>query len=280
MKKLLTISLVVLIFAGFAGAECPKADLNNDCKVDLEDFAIMASEWLTGVNIPDDMVLIPSGVFTYQNGSPVYQNTFAIGKYETTVQQYCDFLNAAVPYGEYNYSSLMEIDRSGVAGSYTYTVQAGRGQYPVRYVNMYDAHAYAAWKSSQTGMNFRLPTEQEWEKAAGWDPDLQKLWTYAFQKDSIDSTWCNYHNDYGGPLPVGSFNGAGDKNNAKSYYGCYDMSGNVWEWTSSIYFDTHRVVRGGNWNSYASDVSVTYRVNGAPPHRYFSVGFRLVLDLN
>ena len=45
-QMLLTILLAVLIFTGIAGAACPSADITGDCKVNLEDFAIMVSEWL------------------------------------------------------------------------------------------------------------------------------------------------------------------------------------------------------------------------------------------
>ncbi|MBI9019061.1 MAG: SUMF1/EgtB/PvdO family nonheme iron enzyme [Phycisphaerae bacterium] len=229
----------------------------------------------------ESMVVVPAGSFAYQGdyANRVNLEAFMISKYETTNQQYCEFLNAADPDGS-NWSSGQEIVRKGDAGNYYYEVKAGRESYPVRYVSKLDADAYAIWKSSVTGLNYRLPTEQEWEKAAGWNPDSQYLFTYAYQSNTITSIYCNYNNAYGGPLPVGSFNGTGGKNDAKSYYGCYDMSGNVWEWTSSSYNSTYLVIRGGNWSSVATGVAVTYRDSyGAPTGRSNSFGFRLVLDL-
>ncbi|MBI9019064.1 MAG: SUMF1/EgtB/PvdO family nonheme iron enzyme [Phycisphaerae bacterium] len=139
--------------------------------------------------------------------------------------------------------------------------------------------AYAAWKSAKTGLNYRLPTEQEWEKAAGYTPGRTALWTYAYQSGSISSIYCNYNNYYGGPLPVGSFNGTGGKNDAKSYYGCYDMSGNVWEWTSSSYNSTALVIRGGYWGNLATSVAVSCRGSSGAPSVRSDFGFRLVLDL-
>lgn len=47
MKNYLIVGMLFLLLAGAAFAECPKADLNGDCKVNLEDYAIMAEEWLT-----------------------------------------------------------------------------------------------------------------------------------------------------------------------------------------------------------------------------------------
>ncbi len=56
--------VVITISGGFALADCPSADLNGDCFVDFEDFALMASQWLTtDPCVPDDMAYIPDGEF-------------------------------------------------------------------------------------------------------------------------------------------------------------------------------------------------------------------------
>jgi formylglycine-generating enzyme required for sulfatase activity len=233
----------------------------------------------------DNMLTVPSGAFPYQNTADmadwVFLPVFAVARYETTNREYAEFLNEYDPRGEY-WDSNMEILRSGSSGQYGYSVVSGKDAYPIRAASCYDAMAMAVWKSRVTGLSFRLPTEQEWEKAAGWDPVEKKLYTCGFHRDAIDSTWCNYNGAYGGPLPVGSFNGTGGKNDAKSYYGCYDMSGNVWEWTSSLFETTsnNRVLRGGYWSNVATYCAVTYRSNYSPAYRYSSIGFRLVLDLN
>ena len=233
----------------------------------------------------DNMLIVPSGAFPYQNTASsadwVFLPAFDMARYETTNREYAEFLNEYDPRGEY-WNSSMEILRSGSSGQYSYSVVSGKDTYPIRYVSCYDAMAMAVWKSRVTGLSFRLPTEQEWEKAAGWDPVEKKLYTYGFHQDTIDSTWCNSNNAYGGPLPVGLFNGSGGKNDARSFYGCYDMSGNVWEWTSSLFETTSnsRVLRGGYWGYNASNCAVTFRNNYAPTSRYNLIGFRLVLDLN
>ena len=80
-------------------------------------------------------------------------------------------------------------------------------------------------------------------------------------------------------MPVGNFNGTGGKEDAKSYYGCYDMSGNLFEWTSSIYSGSSRVIRGGDFYNGAMYCAVTYRnFSHAPSYRHSLLGFRLVLD--
>ncbi len=105
------ISLALFVFIGnTALAGCPSADLTGDCFVDVQDFAVMANQWLTGdPNIPDDMVYIPDGGFEmgdhfdpegYDDELPVHAvllDSFFMSKYEITNQQYCDYLNSAYP---------------------------------------------------------------------------------------------------------------------------------------------------------------------------------------
>ncbi len=229
------------------------------------------------------MVLVDAGSFPYQNtANPqnwVYVDTFLIGKYEVANSQYVQFLNAADPDGNY-WDSNQEIMQNGSPGNYSYVVQVGRESYPVRYVSFNDAQAYCAWLSGQTSQVYRLPTEHEWEKVAGWNPIEQHHYTYGYNQDIHGCEWLNYDSCYG-LLPVGSFNGTDGKQDAKSYYGCYDMSGNLREHTSTIWSGTSNVIRGGYWLDNESDCRVITRGGGDPPTtRAKDVGFRIVLDLN
>lgn len=230
---------------------------------------------------PAPMVLVPAGGFPYQNtsdpGQWVFLGSFMIDKYEVTNQFYCQFLNNADPNGDH-WASGMEIHRTGSAGNYSYSVVEGRENYPIRYVNYYDAEAFAVWRSNIEGVTYHLPTEQQWEKAAAWDPVENHYYTYGYHSDTIDCTWCNYSGCVGGPTPVGYYNGTDGRKDAKSYYGCYDMSGDLWEWTSSLYLGSYRVIRGGAWNSVATSCQSTPRYGITPDSRYDNLGFRLVLD--
>jgi formylglycine-generating enzyme required for sulfatase activity len=242
---------------------------------------------------PAPMIFVPAGNFLYKldwycNWSGgheehwIYVNSFMIDKYEVTNTFYCEFLNSADPCGNYYSSHMTEIARGGSYGNYYYTVNPGKENYPVRWVSRYGAEAFAQWRSSIYGGTYRLPTQEEWEKAAGWDPVLQKLWRYGFQRDIADCNWCNYHitdvgDCYGGSLPVGSFNGTGGKNDAKSYYGCYDMTGNVSEMVTAGDYPN---LRGGSWRTYDYRCEVSWQ--GCCDISYCSsdsddVGFRLVL---
>lgn len=232
-------------------------------------------------NSQGNMVYVPAGSFQNYAGGNVTLPSFWIDKYEVTNQRYCEFLNAADPNSDH-WVSGMEISRSGSAGSYSYAVNAGRSNYPIRYASKLDADAFAQWLSSREGRAYRLPTEQEWEKAAAWDPVLQVRYAYAFQSNNISCPYCNYNGSscVGGPTEVGHYNGTSGTNDARTYYGCYDMSGNIWEWTSSIYSGSSYVLRGGAWNNSATDCATSGRTPGAASTRSNYDGFRLALDPN
>ncbi len=238
--------------------------------------------WADDGNGPAAMVLVPAGWFPYQNVSNpnqwVFVDTFLIDKYETTNQFYCQFLNAGG--NDDHWDSNQQITQQGTAGNYYYTVIAGMENYPVIYVNYTDATHFAVWRSTLEGRTYHLPTQGQWEKAAAWDPVAQHYFMYGFHQDTISCAWCNY---WPGPAcvgtttPVGYYNGTGGRHDAKSYYGAYDMSGNVWEWTNV----SSGVIRGGSWDNcdatYCRCVSgMTYSTS----ERRSYVGFRLVLDSN
>lgn len=233
-----------------------------------------------------NMVLVPGGTFPYQNNfnAQIFVATFLIDKYEVTNQRYAEFLNDTDPNGQY-WTVNQEITRNGTPPNVFYSPWLGKQNYPVKYVSALDAEAFAGWLSTREGRTYRLPTEQEWEKAAGWDPVLNKLWNYGFTNDSIDCSWANYTYNtvyngyctlYGTTHEVGYYNGMNGTNDARSTFGCYDMSGNLREWTSSIDVTTNRVTRGGSMID--GNVSTTGRTIGGVTARDFYTGFRLLLE--
>ena len=230
---------------------------------------------------------VPAGQFTTSTGVAVYLDGYFIDTYEVTNELYSRFLNAGG--NDDHWYSLMsgEISRTGSAAPYTYQPVSGFASRPVRFVSWFDASDFCTWRSAAEGLpagSYRLPTEAEWEKAAGWgDPTRQTLWTYAFQSDSIDTSKCNYNNSVGTTRVVGYYA------NWKSWYGCYDMSGNVWEWCNDRYGDTYpsstsnptgpttgtyRVLRGGSFYDNAASCRVDYRLGIGPGGVYDAFGFR------
>lgn len=114
------------------------------------------------------------------------------------------------------------------------------GQHPVNCVDNNDAESYCRFVGA------RLPTETEWEYAASGGNEERK---YSWGAEDPDTKRACY-NHPGGSCPVASF--------APGAFGLYDMSGNVWEWTSSWFgpypeelkTGTHKVFKGGSWSRW------------------------------
>ena len=93
--------------------------------------------------------------------------------------------------------------------------------------------AYCAWLSAQTGQTFRLPTEAEWEAAArGGQRRRYTLWGVRHRLafgNNFDATCCNTFETHPRTTPIGVFP------IGKTPTGLVDMTGNTWDWTSSLY---------------------------------------------
>jgi serine/threonine protein kinase/formylglycine-generating enzyme required for sulfatase activity len=133
--------------------------------------------------------------------------------------------------------------------------------YPVVGVSWKDASKYAEWADK------RLPAEEEWEKAASWEPNAQKKRQWPWGDDSDPSR----ANLSGNPGAVGQHS------SGASAYGVQDMAGGVAEWVDSYYqpysnnqtpdpdYGTkHRVVRGGGFLVSIDLARTTYRDHQAP----------------
>ncbi len=131
-----------------------------------------------------------------------------------------------------------------------YSFKRGEEEHPAISICWYDAQEYAKSKGK------RLPTEAEWEKAARGEGDRKYPWGNEFNR-----SLCNFKK-WGilkKTTPVKEFpKGA-------SPYGCFDMAGNVWEWTSTEYDGDGRVLKGGAWSSPSIKfLHVSSRLKGLP----------------
>jgi len=162
----------------------------------------------------------------------------------------------------------------------------GRGNRPVINVSWNDAVAYTEWLSGQTGAEYRLPSEAEWEYAARSGSETKYWWG-----NDIGKNKANCYGDYCGDSykyasPVGTFEA--------NPFGLYDTVGNVWEWTCSVYesygngeeqrcadknSNKNRVLRGGSWDGVPVFTRSANRDYVSPDVTNLSVGFRLLRTL-
>ncbi len=167
-----------------------------------------------------------------------------------------------------------------------FTFREDTENHPVVGVSKGDADAYIEWLNQKTGMNYRLPTEAEWERAARGNDGRIFPWGNTF-----DPWRCNTAESVKkGTTPVGFYSPGGD-----SPCGAVDMVGNVWEWTQSLFlpypFVLHGrtdqakargryVVRGGAWYYTRKLARCAAREGIVSNYLSSSIGFRLARSLS
>lgn len=242
---------------------------------------------------------------------------YNIGTYDVTNSQYVEFLNAKDPSGSSPlqlYNSFMSDAtfgginyNSGAADGSKYSVISGRGNNPVNYVTWYDAVRFANWLNNgqgsgdtesgaytlldgtptpsngnsiarNAGATVFLPSENEWYKAAYYNPATSSYYQYPTASNTAPtasgptSAPNSANLRPGGPdnlTDVGAYSGT------TSPYGAYDMAGNVIQWNEAFYYDYYRGARG---SSFDRDSSYSISLNlglGVPSGENSRVGFRV-----
>ncbi len=240
--------------------------------------------------VPEGFVVVPAGEFLSGNsdaGELVSKSLtdFAIMRHPVTVREYLEFLNDLV-------GSDVELARSHaprVKDGEPYLPQRDDGsfflpesdpegdvwdpEWPVLMVNFFDAQAYAEWKSERDGIPLRLPTMDEWEKAARGVDGRVYPWGNHF-----DPSFCLMRESRRGratPAPVGSFP------IDRSPYGLLDVAGNVAEWTTTREqgSDEALLLGGASFNSIAMLCRLDFNMTSPPQFPFMHYGFRLAMSL-
>jgi iron(II)-dependent oxidoreductase len=258
-----------------------------------------------------DMVCVPAGVYPigddvhtpYDNEHPCHQvslDTFRIDRFPVTCGQYAAFIDdggyAREPlWSPEGWAWLQEARveapkhwhrRDGA----WWTERFGNPQpvdmrTPVVHVCWHEAQAYCRWAGR------RLPTEQEWEVAATWDPAAGRKRRHPWGDDPPTAELANLDQNSYGSAPVGAYP------RGRSAFGCEQMIGDVWEWTSSdflaypgfrafpyreyseVFFGSdYKVLRGASWAARASVSRATFRNCDYPIRRQIFAGFRCADD--
>ncbi len=215
-----------------------------------------------------------------------FQSPFAVGVYEITFDEW------------------EACARAGSCGGVIPDNEGwGRGRRPVINVNWDEAQAYVRWLSNETGQEYRLLSEAEWEYAARAQNETARYWggssaeqcRYANGADSValaaNPDWravsCS-----DGHLET-SLVGSYDPN----AFGLYDVLGNVWEWTQDCWNERYsggpvdggawesgdcstRVQRGGGWGSQPEQLRSANRVRESPGERLNNTGFRVARSVS
>jgi len=202
----------------------------------------------------------------------LYLSAYRIGKYPVMNEEYAAFAAATGHRVPYPWKGNQP--------------PAEKLNHPVVNVSWDDAVAYCRWLSEATGQHYRLSSEAEWEKAArGTDGRI-----YPWGNPPPNERRCNFKRNVDGTTPVGSYPAG------VSPYGCYDMAGNVWEWTQSLrrgypYRSDDgreeqaesgsgvRVLRGGNYWNDSSGARCASRYRHRTGDGSYDGGFRLATGL-
>lgn len=200
------------------------------------------------------MVLVPGGQFLYDAEQTIVflPKPYYIDRYPVTNADYRRFLDAT--------------ERPAPGHWPEGDLPLGTERHPVVGLTYSEVQSYVEWSGK------RLPTEQEWEKAARGTDGRLWPWGQRFDEQLCAGTW-RLPEEQRSAFSIGVFSPAGD-----SPYGVGDI-GILWEWTSSWYsYRRYKVVRGGPWRNLTGPALVINR--SFEDDRAHDVGFRCVCDVD
>jgi formylglycine-generating enzyme required for sulfatase activity len=302
MKKIINLSILLLLL------------LTVSCSAQKNKPVTPVKFIETGIN-SEAWVTIPAGVFLkgQHRHKTMIDKPYEIMVTDVTNEQYAKFLNEAlgketikvvadtvsgfypgepfdgwkhefeVPAGDKLY---MDLSQPGIHIKFdgkTFTVIKGFENHPVTFVSWFGANAYAQF------YGWRLPSENEWEKAARGTDGRSLPWGEEISCEYANYIACSHivkelYGEDVATTPVGLFNGKTyngvETKDAKSPYGLYDMAGNVWQWCGDDYKNMHyRWYRGGSRANYEINLFSWRRMSFEPQSFSMYIGFRCARDI-
>lgn len=244
------------------------------------------------------MIFVPESTFRFgdDEGEPDEQpsrlirlSPYFIDETEVTNEQYAQCVDEG---------ACDSPDRPGATYHTAYYNSPAFNDYPVIFVSWYDASTYCEWREA------RLPSEAEWEKAAGFNmlQGVKQPYPWGLTFDGLRLNYCDancsdedrdasFDDGHRDTAPVGSFP------TGRSATGLYDMLGNVMEWVQDWYDRDYyidapeidpfgppegqfKVLRGGSWISGVDDLGTTARTSFDPLVARANIGFRCAMGAN
>ncbi|HEY8109654.1 MAG TPA: ergothioneine biosynthesis protein EgtB [Candidatus Nitrosotenuis sp.] len=230
----------------------------------------------------------------------VYLNDFKIDSHPVTAGQYLEFVESG-GYSEYKYwlsdgwktvkqnswkapMYWQKIDDAWHVSDFIGTRKINPNE-PVCNVSFYESDAYCRWAGK------RLPTEAEWEKAACWNEEKKVKTIFPWGDNMPTGEHANLLESH-----LWSVSEIGAYPMGRSHYGCHQMIGDVWEWTSSEFvgypgfksgfeeyndkwFTNQKVLRGGSFATPKRSIRASYRNFFHLDERWMFSGFRCAEDI-
>ena len=301
MKKTLPLLCALLLSGALSGPAARAADYTNSIGMQFNNIPAgrfyMGSCKLTKADkeadkkrkfmgLPAKGATCPSGAGiddqAHDEETPQHEvhirRGFRMGVYEVTLGQFKQYI-AAAGRDDLLSNDFIKYNRNG-------------DRAPVTYVSWHDAQGFIGWLNKKEGTRaYRLPSEAEWEYAARAGTTTRYSWGNAIGRNRANCGGCGSRWGGKGLAPVGSFEA--------NAFGLYDMHGNMSEWVADCLHYSyegaptdgsawttgcdadHLGLRGGSWGHfYPRGLRSAVRSGYRPSRRSFTVGFRLVQDLN
>ena len=286
-KRILPVLILCLLFAllffGDRLLERRVAPNGQDCPHDPQQLTIPDGEFIMGSSEEereyayrlDQEVTRAYGWYEKETRRKAQTGRFCIDRYPVNNAQYKTFIDdtgRAEPY-----ISPRAYERQGFLVHPYAKVEEflwsnrsfppGKDSHPVVLVGLDDAGDYCAWRGKRVEQRYRLPTEEEWEKAARGTDGRIFPWGNEWNQDYLNSG-----NRFGSTTPVGRFP------QGRSPYGVYDMVGNVFEWTATPWDEKNFVLKGCSWDDLPGTCRAAMRHGRPPQSKHILIGFRCVSE--